>query len=143
MLYAVFFWSFHLVPLLGASCLFFLCFQNNVYRHVGMNLHLYRRGYYKIKHARGSAEFWCRRVWQDWKKYWKETFQRLLTVPFSCFGDFCYCKHDFKRKHGIPEHRARLSELSTELGTVYLNDLYDEMRFEDRRSVPLVLPCCC
>jgi pimeloyl-ACP methyl ester carboxylesterase len=129
MLYAVFFWSFHLVPLLGASCLFFLCFQNNVYRHVGMDLHLYRlRGYYKIKHARGSAESCCRRVWQDWRKYWKQTFQRLLTVPFSCFGDFCYCKHNFKRNHGIPEHRARLKELSTELGTVYLNDLYDEMR---------------
>lgn len=136
MLYAVFFWSFHLVPLLGASFLFFLCFQNNVYRHVGMDLHLYRRGYYKIKHARGSVDMsWCRRVWQDWKKYWKQTFQRLLTVPFSCFGDFCYCKHNFKRNHGIPEHRARLNELSKDLDTVYLNDLYEEMIFEDRRSV--------
>jgi len=33
----------HLLTYFGVSFLFFLCFQTHVYRHVGMDLHMYRR----------------------------------------------------------------------------------------------------
>ena len=41
-------WGLHLVAYVGWSLLFFLCFQKNVYRHVGMDLHMYKHntGYF-------------------------------------------------------------------------------------------------
>jgi hypothetical protein len=131
LLYAVFCWGFHLFYLMGATFLFFLCCQNNVYRHVGMDLHLYGSGRYKIKHTRGSANNYCWRVCQDLKRHWKQTLQRIMTVPFVwCCDCFC-CKEDFNRNHTIQEHRARLNALSsTELRGLYLNDLYGEKRFD-------------
>jgi Lipase (class 3) len=43
------------------SCMFFACCQNRIYRHVGMDLHLYKNERYKMKHTTGSSpNFWFR-----------------------------------------------------------------------------------
>lgn len=128
LLYAAFWLS--PVYLLGSTVLFFICCQNNVYRHVGMDLHMYSSGKYKVKHARGSADNYCWRVYQDWKRHWKQTLQRIMSVPFACLCDCFCCKEDFNRNHTIQEHRIRLSALSSDLENCYLNDFYDEKRFE-------------
>lgn len=108
------------------SCLFFVCCQNRVYRHVGMDLHMYKRARYKMKHKRGSASNFLVRLAQDWKRLWKQTLQRLLSVPFVCCCNCCYCKEDFQTNHGCQEHLYRLQSISEQLSGMYLNDLYSQ-----------------
>lgn len=122
-------WGLNIVHYVGWTVLFFLCCQNRVYRHVGMDLHLYQNGKFKVKHAKGSSDNYFLRLAQDWKKHWKQTIQRLMTVPFACCCDRCYCKEDFNTNHGCKEHLNRLKALSSELNGVYLNDLY-KMRLD-------------
>ena len=54
----------------------------------------------------------------------------MMTLPFVCFCDFCFCKEDFNANHTIKEHFLRLKGLSEELEDVYLDDLYEEKRFQ-------------
>ena len=134
-LYA-FAWCFgwHMVQYLSGSFLFFLCCQHRVYRHVGMDLHLYKKNTgYKIKHSRGTPSNYWWRVIQDVKTHFKQTLQRMMTVPFVCFCNLCFCKEDFNANHSIKEHLLRLQDLSDELESVHLNDLYQEKRFKTQR----------
>ena len=126
LLYASYYWGLPIV--LTSTALFFLCCQNHVYRHVGMDLHLYGRSF-KIKHARGSFSNYCWRVMHDWKQHLKRMVQRIMTVPFACCCDLCCFKQDFNRNHGIQEHLKRLHAVSNELNHLYLNELYEEKRF--------------
>ena len=131
LLYAACYYTFSLAYLLGATFLFYMSCQNHVYRHVGMDLHLYENGTYKVKHARGSSSNYCWRVLHDWKQHWKRAVQRAMTVPFSCCCDCCCLKQDFNANHGIQEHWKRLHGLNEELNQLYLNGLYEERRFDD------------
>lgn len=125
-------WGFSLITYVGWTLLFFLCFQSSVYRHVGMDLHMYRsrRTFfsrdeiysYKIKHPRGTSNNFVWRVAQDWKKHFKQTVQRLLAVPFAVH---------FKTNHSAVEHLWRLTHLAPELEGVHLKDLYDTQRFPE------------
>ena len=126
-------WGFHLIAYLGWTMMFFLCFQENVYRHVGMDLHMYRSrspAYrrllffcrqqnesvtYKIKHSRGTPHNFVWRVTRDWRMHFKQTFQRLLAVPFE----------NFKTNHSLKEHLTRLTQLSVPLKKMHLKELYD------------------
>jgi hypothetical protein len=111
----------HLLPYIAFAVLFFVCFQNNVYRHVGMNLQMYKghktwlccwpfrrqqKGndfagdeaddnmyyWYKIKHSHGSANNFALRVVQDFKKHMKQLVQRALAIAFLT---------DFNANHSI------------------------------------------
>ncbi|CAB9513669.1 Phospholipase A1 [Seminavis robusta] len=136
--------GFHLIAYVAWSLLFFLCFQNNVYRHVGMDLHIYKQRQipawlkwnkvapqkqqqqqqqqqqpkysYKVKHSRGTPDSFAWRVALDWKKHFKQAVQRLVMVPFVV---------DFNTNHSVEEHLHRLTGLAGELEGVYLQDLYN------------------
>jgi len=134
----------HLLGYFGFSLFFFLCFQPHVYRHVGMNLHMYRahkswkccwpsqrrvghdendsiRHWYKIKNSRGTSDNFAWRVVQDFKKHLKQLLQRLLSLPFVL---------DFHTNHSAHEHLRRITGLEHELRGITLKDLYE------RRSPP-------
>jgi hypothetical protein len=128
LLYASYYWGLPIV--ITSTAFFFLCCQNRVYRHVGMDLHLYGTSF-KIKHAQGSFSTYCWRVMHDWKQHWKRMVQRIMTVPFACCCEKCCFKQDFNRNHGIQEHWKRLHVLSNELNHLYLNELYEEKRFSN------------
>jgi hypothetical protein len=124
-------WVFHYIIW---SSLFFICCQNRVYRHVGMDLHLYTRSRYKMKHTRGSSSNFLIRLAQDWKRLWKQNVQRLITVPFVFFCTFCVCKENFRINHGCQEHLKRLQSISNELSTLYIDDLNKD-RLHEARNV--------
>merc|ERR1712238_53172 len=113
-------------------------FSKNVYRHVGMDLHMYRsvqrrrRGFfcskkegrdassresfsYVIKHSQGTSRHFIWRVARDWKTHMKQTIQRILAIPYA---------FNFKTNHGPQEHLTRLNQLSVQLEGVYLKELY-------------------
>lgn len=129
---------------LTGSCLWFLCCQHRVYRHVGMDLHLYspeKPRNYKIKHSQGSSNYYVWRVFQDWKTHMKQTLQRLMVIPFLCF--FCDCcgwKENFNVNHGIQEHMIRLKSLKPELQGAYLNELYQKNRFSRKNNHSKSMP---
>jgi len=119
------------IQYLGLSCLFFMFFQNNMYRHVGMGLKLYRHGRYKIKLARDqhADDNYLLLVAQDWKKHLQQPIQMLTTMPFACCGSCldcgCCCRiEDFGVNHQCEAYMNRLQPLSHELADKYLNDLY-------------------
>jgi len=131
------FWGFHLVLYIWWTLLFFLCCQTRVYRHVGMDLHMYKqRNYkylwglnkneppklysYKIKHSQGTTRSFAWRVAQDWKKHLKQAVQRIMMIPFVL---------EFNTNHTAKEHLHRLTELAGQLDGVYLQELYDTKRF--------------
>jgi hypothetical protein len=122
----------HLLVYFGFSIVFFLCFQTAVYRHVGMDLHMYRgrkawiwcgensdKFWYKIKNGNGTSEFYAWRVAQDFKKHMKQLAQRILSLPFVL---------DFDRNHRAVEHLERLTGLEHELKSITLKELYTESR---------------
>lgn len=135
----------HLLAYFGFSLLFFMYFQVNVYRHVGMNLHMYRghkcwtswltvrrrkkgmnaeeaqrddnefRYWYKIKHSHGTAENFALRVIQDFKKHMKQLVQRMLALPLLT---------NFDANHRAHEHLRRIKGLEYELRQIHMKDLY-------------------
>ena len=128
---------------LGTSFAYFLCCQHRVYRHVGMELQLYRKKKgrhlrYKLQPSHVSSTNYVWRVLQDWKKHSFQMIQRLLAVPFAvcccCLGDdwICCNRIDFNANHSAQEHMQRLKALSFELDHIFLNDLYDEQRHRNR-----------
>jgi len=124
---------FHTGPIqyLGLSCLFFVCFQNNIYRHVGMGLKFYRHGNYKIKFPREPDNMLLLAA-QDWKKHLTLPIKMVTTLPFACCGSCldcgCCCRvEDFGANHQAAAYMNRLQPLSHELQDKYLNDLYDGM----------------
>ncbi|KAG7345311.1 lipase family protein [Nitzschia inconspicua] len=137
--------GFHLLAYFGVSLLFFMCFQTNVYRHVGMNLHMYRghkcwtswlairrrrkgmdlseaerednefRYWYKVKHSHGTADNFAWRVVQDFKKHMKQLIQRMLALPLLT---------NFDANHRAHEHLRRIKGLEWELKQIQMKDLY-------------------
>jgi len=131
-LYAIpFWWGPHMIYYyIAYTFLFFVCCQNRVYRHVGMALQLYsQEGRYKFKY-RKSRRNYCLRLILDWKQHWKQTVQRIMTIPFVCFCDCCCMKENFNKNHSVVEHMHRLKGCSMVLQDTYLNDLYKEESLE-------------
>jgi hypothetical protein len=139
--------GFHLLAYFGFSLIFFLCFQTAVYRHVGMDLHMYRgrkawiwcgehsdKFWYKIKHGKGTSDFYVWRVVQDFKKHMKQLVQRLLSLPFVL---------DFDRNHRAVEHLQRLTGLEDELKKMTLKDLYNETRSPPNSPMTQSGSACC
>ncbi|KAL3905666.1 MAG: hypothetical protein SGILL_009588, partial [Bacillariaceae sp.] len=136
----------HLFVYFGFSFIFFMWFQQNVYRHVGMNLHMYRgqtswlswwpcqrlrkcnqckdmddpesnlRYWYKVKHSNGTSEHFVLRVIFDFKTHIKQLFQRLLAFPFLT---------NFNMNHSAKEHLRRIKGLENELRKIQMKDMYD------------------
>jgi hypothetical protein len=118
------------IEYVGVSCLFFMCVQNHIYRHVGMNLKLYRQGNYKIKFPKESDNPLLLAA-QDWKTHLARPIQMIMTLPFACCGpcvDYAWCCHieDFGVNHQARAYRDRLQPLRNEFHDKYLNDLYDD-----------------
>ncbi|KAL3919860.1 MAG: hypothetical protein SGILL_003541 [Bacillariaceae sp.] len=134
----------HLVAYFGFSLIFFMWFQRNVYRHVGMNLHMYRgrtrwlswgpfkrlrskctemdmdvdgdlRFWYKVKHSTGTSDNFLLRICFDFKTHVKQIFQRLLAIPFLT---------NFNTNHSAREHLRRLKGLEKDLRQIQMKDIY-------------------
>jgi hypothetical protein len=134
----------HLLAYFGFSLMFFMWFQRNVYRHVGMNLHMYRghtswlywgplkrlrkcnhchnlepdsdlQYWYKVKHSNGTSENFLLRVCIDFKTHVKQILQRILSFPFLT---------DFNTNHSAKEHLRRIKGLEAELKKIQMKDIY-------------------
>lgn len=143
--------GFHLVAYVGLSLFFFLFFQHNVYRHVGMDLHIYKQ------QQRWWRRFFCCDCWSKCYSYcccccWRRNDddnrpQYTYKVKHSKGTPDNYAwrvaldwkKHykqavqrcmmipfvfDFNTNHSVQEHLERLTGLEHELDGVYLEDLY-------------------
>ena len=101
------------------SCLYILCCQQNVYRHVGMEITLYSdNNRFEFSHSPESRSF-LGVFFRDWKKQIKHSLYLLLTLPFVC----C-CRENFLANHSCREYLQRLQGASAHLQVEYLNDLY-------------------
>lgn len=143
----------HLLPYIGASLLFFICFQNRVYRHVGMNLQMYR-GHSSLRRCclwPFRKHRWSRNetendssgggvAQQQQQQYWYK-MKHSHGTPDYFLGRVVqdFEKHmkqlvqralalpfltDFNANHKAYEHLQRLTGLEQELGQVQLDDLY-------------------
>ena len=148
-----------LITYLGWSLLFFLLFQNNVYRHVGMDLHMY-------KHTQWSWPCCCcgggvgvgdakSKSTRDQKpKLYSYKIKHSRGTPHSFAWRVAsdWKKHwkqgiqrllmipfvmNFNTNHSLQEHLCRLSGLAEELEGVYLQDLYAQKEKLARPSSPL------
>lgn len=147
---------------MGWALLFFACFQSRVYRHVGMDLHLYKHQpqWWWSWWRGGGCGSWTTQKGNDHKNHnnkessgpkysYKIKHPRGTPDSFAWRVAHDWKKHfkqalqrllmlpfvvDFNTNHKAQEHLKRLSGLAEELEHVYLKDLYDTMRFPSPRG---------
>lgn len=99
------------------SCLYIVCCQANVFRHVGVELKLYANGRYQLSRPSDNSSYFNMFL-KDWTNQVKNSLYIIVTLPMIC------CKEDFLRYHGCKEYTERLFKCSSALQNVYLNTLY-------------------
>lgn len=102
------------------SCLYIVCCQANIYRHVGMELKLYSSSKYGICRSAESKSYMGVFL-HDWGRQIKNAVHMIVTLPFVC----C-CREDFLKYHGCSEYMERIAGNGRHLQHQYLNDLYDK-----------------
>jgi hypothetical protein len=136
----------HLLAYFGFSLLFFMCLQTNVYRHVGMNLHMYSR--HKCWTAWLPFRKRTNQNHPDWNpdendnqfRYWfKIKHSNGTSEYFALRVVHDFKKHmkqlvqrllalplltDFDTNHRAHEHLQRIKGLECELKQIQLKDLY-------------------
>jgi len=104
----------------SVSCLYILCCQSSVFRHVGIELKLFRNGTYRLSRPAedtGYLSLFCK----DWTKQVKNAFVMILTLPLVCL-----CKEDFLKYHGCREYMERLMKSARKTRDLHLNTIYTD-----------------
>lgn len=100
------------------SCLYIVCCQSNVYRHVGMELKLYSASKFTISKSCESNSYF-KMFLRDWRRQVKNSFFMVLSLPF-----LCCCREDFLKNHGCGEYMERILGNWNALECRNLNELY-------------------
>lgn len=102
------------------SCLYIICCQSHVYRHVGMEMKLYGPSKYVLARSAHSNSYLGIFV-RDWARQVKNAAHMIITLPFVCF-----CREDFLKYHGCSEYMERIAGNGRNLQYQYLNELYEK-----------------
>jgi Lipase (class 3) len=100
------------------SCLYIICCQSNVYRHVGMEMTLYSSSSYSFSRSSACTSYTALFL-RDWRRQFKNAAHVFLTLPFILF-----CREDFLKYHGCSEYVERIAGNGRQLQYQYLNELY-------------------
>jgi Lipase (class 3) len=106
------------------SCVYIMCCQANLFRHVGVELKLYANGRYKLTRPSDNSNY-VNMFLKDWVIQVKNTAYIILTFPFVC------CKEDFLRYHGCIEYLERLKKNSSALQNIYLSSNNEAMEVSE------------
>mmetsp|Transcript_32864 Transcript_32864/g.54254 ORF Transcript_32864/g.54254 Transcript_32864/m.54254 type:complete len:165 (-) Transcript_32864:123-617(-) len=106
------------------SCIYIMCCQSNVYRHVGMELKLYSATKMSLSKTAESKSYF-RIFFRDWRRQVKNSAIMVLSLPFVC----C-CRVDFLKYHGCDEYMERIVGNCRELEYQTLNGLYEKEDLE-------------
>uniref|UniRef100_A0A7S1D2T9 Fungal lipase-type domain-containing protein n=2 Tax=Cyclophora tenuis TaxID=216820 RepID=A0A7S1D2T9_CYCTE len=101
------------------SCLYIMCCQSHVFRHVGIELKLYKNGTYSLSRPTETTSYvglFCK----DWSKQAMNGVGMVLTLPMMVAG-----QEDFLNYHSCMEYLARLQKCSDKTRGLYLNKLYE------------------
>lgn len=102
------------------SCLYIICCQSHVYRHVGMELKLYGPSKYVLARSAHSNSY-IGIFMRDWVRQVKNAAHMIITLPIVC----C-CREDFLKYHGCSEYMERIAGNGRKLHHQYLNELYEK-----------------
>jgi hypothetical protein len=97
--------------------------QSHVYRHVGLELKMYRKGAYQFYKTPEHTGY-CGLLRKDWYRQIVNSWSLLLNLPFlfcCCCGS---CQDNYVAWHSCTEYHERLVGLAPDLQTKHLNDLY-------------------
>lgn len=113
--------------------------QKTMFRHVGMELRLYKYRHVGCCGEKGVRFFYlpnsnfrfCPIFWSDFLKIWKRAIFFIIAFILFLFG----LRDDYRKYHGFPAYMLRLNLNRDALEDLRLDDLYLQVKRKDYRVI--------